>query len=286
MLFERGNPNHTEKQDAMNRKRERTLVIDSAQWAGTRPYQNDVMYIGRKPKSNMTLLALADGLGTDAEAGKAATAVIDEIRSVFEQTTANKELHQIALGLLGQANRHVYHMNQSQLANGAATIGATAACVLLQSGRFSIASVGNVRVFLVRSGAVLQLNRDHLKSLEAEEEDILSGDEPDVTPAMAMMVTSYLGMEDMKKIDYIRTPIRMVSGDYVVLMSSGLYGVFPDPELVALLYGGPPQDAAKRVIERLQYLQPESQSNASLIVLSMEDNSSGRQMTYNTYYTY
>ena len=141
------------------------------------------------------------------------------------------------------------------------------ACVAVRNRQACFGSVGNARVFLLRSGRLLQLNRDHLLSLEAEERDILAGKAPDVSPDWALRVTAYAGMDGLKQPDWQQTPIALKADDQLIVMSSGLYGVLEEEELCDVLTGMPPQQAADEVIRRVKAKSQASQSNISLAVL-------------------
>ena len=237
------------------------------QWAGTRQMQNDVLYVTGSAQGRGLLMALADGIGLDAEAGRAAAGAVSAVQKVYEAGKTDRPLHERLLQMAGSAHKTVLSMNQKLLDSGRPTTGATMALALVRGDRLATASVGNVRVFLMRQGCLLQLNRDHLLSLEAEERDILEGESPELDPEMAKMVTSYLGMEGIRQMDFMASPLRLCRGDTVFLMSSGLYGVLPEEKLAALLQGVNAQEACDRVIRAVRELRRESQSNISLIVM-------------------
>ncbi len=241
-----------------------------AQWQGTRDEQNDVGYISRNDPGKGLLLALADGLGINADAGTAAAVAVNAVKSDFERKAPTPEPHQQILRMLGAAHSAVRAFNESLTAKGEMAAGATLACALLRDGRLSFGSIGNVRLFLMRGGAMIQLNREHLLNLEAEERDILAGGAPDIDPEWAMRVTSYAGMDGLRQLDWQQTPIPLIPGDRVLLMSSGLYGVLPEGELAALLARAESaQAAANQIIGRIRAASPVSQSNISLAILQV-----------------
>lgn len=242
--------------------------IGTAQWQGTREVQNDVIRITTEADGGRdTVLAMADGLGTGREAGRAAEAAIEAIFKEYFRSGPDEKHHQVLLRMIGSAQAQVQNMNGMLRQRGEMSTGVTVACVLIRDGRAAVASVGNVRVFLYRSGRLMQLNRDNILSLEAEERDILSGEEPEIDPEWAMKVTAYVGMEGLSNVDYTQSPIRLISTDRIMLMSSGLYGVLPESELCRMLEETSPQLAAERVIARVKASSQQSQSNASVIVL-------------------
>ncbi len=238
-----------------------------AQWIGTRECQNDAVYLSPADSPRGLMLALADGIGLDPVAGDAARAAVTAMRDEFEISDDGEPLDQIILRMIGGANARVRAMNEELDAKGELRTGATVACVVVRSRQASFGSVGNARVFLLRSGRLLQLNRDHLLSLEAEERDILAGRAPDISPDWALRVTAYAGMDGLKQPDWQQTPIALKADDQLIVMSSGLYGVLEEEELCGVLAGAPPQQAADEVIRRVKARNQASQSNISLAIL-------------------
>ncbi|MGN0746488.1 MAG: PP2C family protein-serine/threonine phosphatase [Aristaeellaceae bacterium] len=243
--------------------------VGAAQWQGTRDKQNDVLWTTPPDEPMGMAVALADGIGTGWEAGAAAEAVVDAMARTYFSGSPEEEPHHMLLRMIGSAHEQVRSMNSALRQRGEATGGAAVACVLIRGMRASVASVGNVRVFLYRAGMLLQLNRDHLLSLAAEERSLLGGEEPELRPDWTMTVTAYAGMEGLSTVDYTQAPLRLMPSDRLVLMSSGLYGVFPEGALCRILDDPRAQSAADRLIARMRAECHQSQSNASIIVLKV-----------------
>ena len=248
---------------------ENSFSVGFAQWQGTRQTQNDAVYINDPNDPRGIILALVDGIGLDQEAGETARAAVKTIRREFDESDPAEEMDRTALRMLGKAHQEIRGRNERNFAAGMPQVGATGACAIIRNGRLTFASVGNVRVFLLRRGLLLQLSRDHILSLEAEERDILRGDAPDLNPEWARQVTSYLGMEGLTKMDCQHSSIPLLPGDRAVLISSGLYNVLEETEFSSLLASGPAGWAAERMIERVKALRSDSQSNVSLAVAAM-----------------
>lgn len=243
--------------------------VGVAQWQGTRDRQNDVVWVTEPSSRQGMVMALADGIGTGQEAGDAAEAAVDAMNSAYAAGPPDEEPCRLLLRMLGQAHQRVRSLNGAQRQRGAPAAGAALAGVLIRDGMASVASVGNVRVLLYRSGMLLQLNRDNLLSLAEEERGILSGAEPDLRPEWGMTVTAYAGMEGLGTVDYMQTPLHLLSSDRIVLMSSGLYGVFPENELCRILSDPRAQSAADRLIARLRGCGGKDQSNASIAIVKV-----------------
>lgn len=243
--------------------------VGAAQWRGTREVQNDVILTTPYDATRGMLMALADGIGVGEEAGEAAEAAAVAMRRAYETGAVLREMPWQLLRLMGAAHDAVRKANEQRTQQGEMPVGAALAGVLVRGSLAAVASVGNVRVFLLRDGLLLQLNRDHLLSLEAEERSILAGEAPEAEPEWALTVTAYAGMDGLTTLDYLQTPLRLISSDRIVLISSGLYGVLPEQELAEILSDAEPQAAAERLIARVQAMNQPSQSNVSVAILKL-----------------
>lgn len=238
-----------------------------AQWPGTRKEQNDAFLISDYHAEKGMLVVLADGIGLDRNAGQAAKTAVSAVLADYSGKEPAKDLRRQTMRMLGSAHAAVRTVNEKNRERGHPATGVSALCALIQNQRLCFSSVGNVRIFLIRGGKMIQLNRDHLLSIEAEERDILRGEAPAVNPEWAKRVTAFLGMEDLQKIDCPQTPVFLIPGDRIMIMSSGLYGALREEELCALACGAPPEQASKDIIDRVREKRGTSQSNVTVVLI-------------------
>ena len=74
-------------------------------------------------------------------------------------------------------------------------------------------------------------------------------------------------MDGLKELDWPVEPVELMPGDLILMMSSGLYGVFSEEEWSEMLGQQSPQAAADWAIQRVKERRKESQSNVSLAIL-------------------
>ena len=134
-------------------------------------------------------------------------------------------------------------------------------------------SVGDSRIYLYRDGQISQLSRDH---------DLLQDWMPDILEGKRSMaeslrdpngrkLTSFIGMGELRHVDYNRTPIPLLPGDRVLLMSDGVYGTVSDAEMAAILRDcGSVQLAASHIGQRIMGAALPYQDNYTLIVLGYD----------------
>ncbi len=108
-------------------------------------------------RTDTGLWAVADGMGGH-EAGDLASRILVESLDAIEQPEA-------ALDLLEQCETQIFRANQQIVdlsrARDGATIGTTAAVLLVRDKHYACVWAGDSRVYLINGGAIKQLSRDH-----------------------------------------------------------------------------------------------------------------------------
>ena len=173
-------------------------------------------------------------------------------------------------GMVAGINRAV---NQMLGPKGLYTSGSTVVSALITGNALRWISVGDSRVYLYRDGQLSQLSRDH---------DLLQDWMPDILEGKRSMaealrdpngrkLTSFIGMGELRHVDYNRTPIPLLPGDRVLLMSDGVYGTVSDAEMAAILRDcGSVQLAASHIGQRIMGAALPYQDNYTLIVLGYD----------------
>ncbi len=191
------------------------------------------------------VLAVADGV-SGSEGGETASrmAVDSTLRSFAEQgkgIAAAKRLARAAQ----HANIEVYELSLAvpELRGMATTLTA----VTLERGEFSVAHVGDSRLYLLREGRLTQLTKDHTVAAEQVRLGVLSEARARKHPGRSVL-TRCLGRELIVSLDRISLAARQ--GDSLLLCSDGLYNAIGDPEIAALLgAAGSAQDACRALID-------------------------------------
>ena len=129
-------------------------------------------------RTDVGLWAVADGMGGH-EAGDLASRILVESLNAIEQPEA-------ALDLLEQCEAQIFRANQqimdlSRARNGA-TIGTTAAVLLVRDKHYACVWAGDSRVYLINGGAIKQLSRDHTEVEELVAAGTLSREDAEKWP--------------------------------------------------------------------------------------------------------
>lgn len=236
---------------------------------GRRDYQQDSFGQTAVLRNTGILAVLADGMGGLSGGERVSQKIVMEALT-FGSTLQANQVPTALPGMVAGINRAV---NQMLGPKGLYTSGSTVVSALITGNALRWISVGDSRVYLYRDGQLSQLSRDH---------DLLQDWMPDILEGKRSMaealrdpngrkLTSFIGMGELRHVDYNRTPIPLLPGDRVLLMSDGVYGTVSDAEMTAILRDcGSVQLAASHIGQRIMGAALPYQDNYTLIVLGYD----------------
>ena len=236
---------------------------------GRRDYQQDSFGQTAVLRNTGILAVLADGMGGLSGGERVSQKIVMEALT-FGSTLRANQVPTALPGMVAGINRAV---NQMLGPKGLYTSGSTVVSALITGNALRWISVGDSRVYLYRDGQISQLSRDH---------DLLQDWMPDILDGKRSMaealrdpngrkLTSFIGMGELRHVDYNRTPIPLLPGDRVLLMSDGVYGTVSDAEMAAILRDcGSVQLAASHIGQRIMGAALPYQDNYTLIVLGYD----------------
>jgi len=247
-----------------------TVSAGGCQYIGTREHQEDSFGISDVKDPQLCakkgiIAVVADGIGGMDDGQVASKLVVQTIASGFYQET---DLPSPALRLLTlAANAHI-KVNEYCQHHGT-RCGSTLAAVLLDRNDLYFLSIGDSRIMLYRQGGFIQLNREHKLGKILEEKAALNTLDGSAANRKPGALTSHVGMDDLRQIDRNMSPIHLLKGDKLLLMSDGVYNTLSEGELLSLLENKPEESAA-RICEAVKAKQRRSQDNATAVVLGIE----------------
>ena len=236
---------------------------------GRRDYQQDSFGQTAVLCNTGILAVLADGMGGLSGGERVSQKIVMEALT-FGSTLQANQVPTALPGMVAGINRAV---NQMLGPKGLYTSGSTVVSALITGNALRWISVGDSRIYLYRDGQLSQLSRDH---------DLLQDWMPDILEGKRSMaealrdpngrkLTSFIGMGELRHVDYNRTPIPLIPGDRVLLMSDGVYGTVSDAEMAAILRDcGSVQLAASHIGQRIMGAALPYQDNYTLIVLGYD----------------
>jgi serine/threonine protein phosphatase PrpC len=200
------------------------------------------------------IFVVCDGMGGHAAGEVASKIAVDTVLSYFrdqEPLAADASLVDAPLGaqMLSDA---VNKANETILdyAEGHATasgMGTTLVAARFAEGKFTIAHVGDSRIYLLRGDSLLQLTEDHSLVMEQVRRGILTVEEARKSTAQHI-ITRALGTEDNSPPDLAEFPAE--EGDILLLTTDGVLRHIEDDQIHDILANtGPLQAACDKLIE-------------------------------------
>ena len=208
------------------------------------------------------LWAVADGMGGH-EAGEVASNMVTDALRCLPAVSDIDELMDRTSEALRQVNSDLIELARTSGRQGQ-TIGTTVVGLAIADGSFRCFWLGDSRAYRLRDGSISRLTRDHSLVQDLVDAGMLKPEEAE-THEDANLITRAVGAAETINPDIVGGDVR--PGDQFLLASDGLTRVVRDDELAAELRGGPPAQAADRLIETV--LARGAPDNVSLIIVKL-----------------
>ena len=233
---------------------------------GARSYQQDSLGLTQVLGGIGTLAMVADGMGGLAGGDQVSQQIIMSGLNYGAAITSCQETNPL-VDMVRSINADINRMLGPDLIY---KCGSTLIAVLTVKDRFHWISIGDSRIYLYRAGFVNQLNTDH-DLMQLWMPEILSGDRSYAAATQdpeGRKVTSFIGMGDLKYMDYSRQAIRLRPGDRLILVTDGVYGAVP-PETMAAIFKANQNvsDAAQALEQAVRVAALPHQDNYTALIL-------------------
>src|SRR5438105_964892 len=192
------------------------------------------------------IFVVCDGMGGQAAGEVASKIAVDTVIAYFREETGKSNSRIIGRQFEGVSRRANDLANSIQLANqlihekasenpAQAGMGSTVVAVCVEESIFSVAHVGDSRVYLVRQGVIQQLTNDHSLVTEQVRRGLISSDESQASD-MQNIILRALGTEESVEPDL--ADHEALAGDLVLLCSDGLTKQMPDAQILDVISRG------------------------------------------------
>lgn len=215
---------------------------------GARSYQQDSLGHTSVLGGSGILAMVADGMGGLAGGDQVSQQVIMSGLNYGAAMTSCQETNPL-VDMVRSINGDINRMLGPDLIY---KCGSTFIAVLNIKNRFHWISIGDSRIYLYRAGFVNQLNTDH-DLMQLWMPEILAGSRSYATAAQnpeGRKLTSFIGMGELKYVDYSRQALRLRPGDRLVLLTDGIYGAVSPETLAAILKENTDVSDAAQALER------------------------------------
>lgn len=244
------------------------IKLGNAQDIGAREEQQDSFGISDiKPETAAAkgiLAVIADGTGAvNSKAYMyAKTAVQTALQSFASEIPETSE----PATLLRIVKRASDAVNNLPIEGGGCTfIGA-----LIHNKMLFFVSVGDNRLYLMRNGGLIQMNREHVytKELDNLVSYGLIDSESSLKNKEQVIPTSYIGLTEDMKIDRNTDGVQLYPGDKIILMTDGVYRYLAEKEMRDMLLKEP-MEASESIRKAIVSKKYTAQDNLTIVVIEM-----------------
>ncbi len=176
------------------------------------------------------IFVVCDGMGGQAAGEVASKIAVDTVLAYFQKQDKGSTSEVLGRGFAEVSERANGLANAIQLANkairaasttetGSAGMGCTIVAVRIEENLFSIAHVGDSRIYLIRGGAIQQLTTDHSLVMEQVRRGMITLEEAEHFEMQNVIVRA-LGSEDSVEPDL--ADLNLEEHDTLLLCSDGL----------------------------------------------------------------
>lgn len=191
------------------------------------------------PEGDLTLLAVADGMGGAAAGEVASKLAMEVLDESFSRYVAEAQQGRPVVGVdsliekaIRLANRRVYAAAIGT--QGRRGMGTTLTCVAIHRDEAHLGHVGDSRAYLVRGDKIYQLTKDHSWVEEQLEKGLITEDEAR-NHEWRNLITRALGTRPQVAPDTIALDVH--EGDVFVVATDGLTSLVDPEEILAEIRG-------------------------------------------------
>lgn len=250
------------------------IIPQNEQNIGAREEQQDSFALSDFENTELVskkgvLAVLADGMGGLKMGKEASDLATKTMLAEYNKTVLLDSIPNELNSTLKKANKAIYEMAKKEGLE--MDVGTTLVASVIHKDQLYWISVGDSRIYLFRDNKLIQLSHDHIYENELYNEVIqgkISLEEAKNHPERALL-TSYLGMECLSRIEQNHNPLPLQVGDRIILCSDGLHGVLSDSEINEII-ANEPEKSAELLLQTVLTKNIKYQDNITIIILSCE----------------
>jgi len=194
--------------------------------------------------SSEVVLVVADGVGGYHGGEVASQMAVEVTLETYHEAAASLGPAKRLQRAVQRANIEIH--NKALAVPELRRMATTVTAAVISGGMLHAVHCGDCRLYLVRSGRIQQMTKDHTVIGERVRMGLLSEKEARQHPDRSA-ISRCLGRELIASLDRLSMPLRVA--DRIIVCTDGLYGVLEDRELEHLCRGLNPADACRRLID-------------------------------------
>ncbi len=201
---------------------------------GGREEQQDCF--GYALKENEGLTIVCDGMGGHRGGRLASRLSVSRMLSAYEEMYPSPDPAGMMIETAKKIDTAIREMTDES--GNPVGGGSTMVAVHIREKNMTWCSVGDSRGYLMRGGQFVQFTQDQNYQTVIDEKrrmNLITEEEYEEEKKRGGALISYLGIGDLKLIDYNSIPLTLKSGDRIIIMTDGLYKLVSDDEIKAVV---------------------------------------------------
>ena len=243
------------------------ISVGAASIIGARDNQQDSYCVCGGKKA--ALAVVADGMGGLSNGAEISGIVTYVFKEDFYKLKNSQIPETTLMNMVRSANEQACSFIKT---SGGEMSGSTVVAVYIKEDELYFIAVGDSRIYLMREGGLIQLNREHIYAYELDSMVIngFMSMESALNNRERKSLTSYIGMGELRQIDRNLEPIRLRTGDRLLIASDGVFGTLNTEEMISALLLDDSQSAAETLLDLIEEKAKVRQDNATAVVLFYE----------------
>lgn len=234
------------KKRKKQKEKSKKVSIGQVHHIGQRADQQDAF--GIQSSQDGILAVVSDGMGGLSDGDKVSRKAVSVMMESVDLTAADPGENPLYAALRNTNQQVIQMLGPDKLYKS----GATLLAVIVQERGFHWLAVGDSRIYLYCAGHMFQLNREHIYMQKLIQQGV-NGEislQQSGSDSQKDRLVSFLGMGRLEQIDGSFRPVRLMSGDKLLLMSDGVFNTLSEEEIIQILETSENGEEAADLLER------------------------------------
>ncbi|MCF8031872.1 MAG: protein phosphatase 2C domain-containing protein [Desulfarculaceae bacterium] len=182
------------------------------------------------------LAVVADGMGGHSDGALASLTAVNRFVAEYATKAPEESVPDALQRALLKANRAL--LSKIKKKGNGSDMGTTLVACVCQGGRLYWVSVGDSRLFRLRQGVLEAINQDHSYGAELDAKYAagqISASRLGAESSKRHMLTSYIGIDPIPKINLSHVALDLQAGDQILLCTDGLTNTLQEHEIARCL---------------------------------------------------
>lgn len=216
------------------------------------------------------LAVVCDGMGGLEKGEEASRLAVKTILDCYMAKPAEETVPAALDRAISIANREVMHLAMQTGNEG--NVGTTVVAAVVHQNELFWRSAGDSRIYLHRGDQLIQLSRDHTYAQELAQNQNANEMSPEdiVNHPDGNALVSYLGVGENMDVDQNKVPVKLQSGDVLLMCTDGVYNALSDAEMIEALQHPNAMKGALGLQHKTLDKQLINQDNLTAVVLRLQ----------------